>query len=400
MKKVKLLAIVLALLGILVATLLTLNNSKTTRTTTATSLGDTLIYTYHELTHYRASRVVDHQSASIIVKPIAKLPDGREVKAYLMTGFGGLQMEVLDLGGIVRTLSVPTDVGTYRDIAIGFNQLADYIRERNYGTLIGRHAEPIPQGTFTIDEQSYHTVTNCLGYTAFGGQDGFDQRTWTVRVLPENNRTIGLELTLRSADGDQGFPGNLDARVNYLLTDDNTWRIEYFAQTDKPTLCYLSQATHFNLNGAGSGNVLDHQLRIHADSYVSMTEVAGEPRAELTSVEGTPFDFRLLRRIADVHHDVWYSSAQSDDQFRLVAEISSGGIAMELWTDQPAVRFTTGNGLLDGMPGKERKNCRLGGFTLTPYPSPDLLATGDLSSVILRPGTEYRTVTEYRFRPQ
>ena len=399
MKKIKVLLIVLSLLALLAILLARLDRTTTTLSTSTTSLGDTLVYTYREFVQQHLREKIGNRTASIVVKPAGVLPDGRPVKAYLMTGFGGLQMEVLDLGGTVRTLSVPTDVGTFRDITVGFNTPTDYTTNLYFGALIGRYGSRISKGKFSIGGTDYSVSTNEGPNSLHGGVDGFNLRTWTVRVLPLRNKTIGIELALRSPDGDQGFPGNLDIRVNYLITEDNTWRIEYSAQTDKPTPCNLTQHIYFNLNGAGSGTVMDQQLRICADHYIPVDPKELLPTGEIAPVEATAFDFRKLRRIADPYDHNWCLDQKPVGTFALAAEARGGGIAMEVWTDQPGIQFYDGSFMTDGMPGKDRPNCKHGGFALETQHWPDSPNHANFPSTILRPGETYSTVTEYRFRP-
>ncbi len=336
------------------------------------------------------------------------LPDGQKVKAYTITDSSGLQLEVLNYGGIVRSLKVPQKDGTLRDVVVGFNTLEDYLKYTDYfGALIGRYGNRIGKGKFAIDGTEYQLDTNNGANTLHGGKQGWNSKLWDVSFVSEGAKQ-GLKLTLVSPDGDMGFPGEAKATVHYWVSK-GVWRIEYSAVTDKPTLMNLTQHTYFNVKGEASESIEKHTLQILADSYTPVDK-ALIPTGTIDPVKGTPFDFTepmlIGKRIGEDNEQLkfgrgydhnWCLRNQSGELAK-AAVVAADDLAMEVWTTEPGLQVYTGNGMNDKIPGKLKGNFKRAGICLETQHYPDSPNQPAFPSTILRPGTEYRSITEYRFR--
>jgi aldose 1-epimerase len=214
---------------------------------------------------------------------------GAKVRIYTLTNSKGVEVRITNYGGIVVSLKVPDRNGKFADVVLGFDSLDGYLQNPSpfFGALVGRYANRIAHAKFTLDGKEYHLEANDNGNTLHGGTHAFDKQVWTPRELPDG----GLELTLLSKDGDEGFPGNLKVTVVYHLTDSNELRIDYSATTDKDTVVNLTNHSYFNLKGAGEGDILGHQAAINADRFTPV-DAGLIPTGELRSVDGTPFDLR------------------------------------------------------------------------------------------------------------
>jgi len=352
---------------------------------------------------------------SVTVKPFGTTRDGQEVRLYTLKGAGGVVMDVMDLGGKVVRLYAPDRDGKLADITLGFNDLESYeTREPFFGTLVGRYANRIANGTFTLDGKVYQLPINNepggLPCSIHGGLRGFESYVWKTEPLREG-RNVGLRMTLTSPDGDQGFPGTMKVTVTYWLTADNVWRIAYQAKTDKPTPVNLTQHAFFNLKGEGAGDILDHELTLFADRMTPVNKGL-IPVGVIVPVAGTPFDFTSPRRIGE-------RIGADDEQLRFgggydhnfILDNPSGVLAkaaevydkttgrrLEVWTTEPAMQFYTGNHLTDTVPSKQGGTlCRHAGFALETQHTPDSPNQPIFPTTILRPGMIYKSVTEYRF---
>jgi len=353
---------------------------------------------------------------SVVVKPFGKTQDGQLVHQYTLTGAGGVVMDVIDYGGKVVRLFTPDRNGKLKDITLGFNDVAGYeTQDKYFGSLIGRYGNRIANGKFTLDGQSYTLPTNNvpggIGCSLHGGTKGFDAYVWHSEPLSEG-KNVGIKFTMTSPDGDQGYPGKLDVTVRYLLTPENIWHIEYEAVTDKPTVVNMTQHLYFNFKGEAEGTILDHELTLFADH---MTPVSKGliPTGELASVKGTPFDFTApweigarinanneqLRFGGGYDHN-WVLNNQSGKLAPAAALYEkTTGRFMEVWTTEPGIQFYCGNFLTDKVPSKQpgKNLCYRGGLALETQHFPDSPNHANFPSTVLRPGSVYKTVTEYRF---
>jgi aldose 1-epimerase len=313
----------------------------------------------------------------------------------------GLGLEILDYGATVHRLLAPTSAGP-RNIVLGHASVEEYAASTAYfGATVGRYANRIADGRFTLDGTEYALQRNENGNTLHGGPEGFDSRVWTVASRSEN----ALTLTLHSPDGDQGFPGAVDASVTYTVSEGEV-RIDLEARTDRPTVVSLTNHSYFNLAGEGAGAVDDHLLQIHADHYTP-TNSALIPTGELSSVDGTPLDFREATRIGDAvrrDHPQLRAARGIDHNFavrgsglRDVARVRAAGLSLEVASDAPGVQVYTGNFLDGTAAGTSGSLYRQGdGLALEPQAFPDTPNQPSFGSVALRPGEIYRRIIVWR----
>ncbi|MFL6132310.1 MAG: aldose epimerase family protein [Nocardioidaceae bacterium] len=310
----------------------------------------------------------------------------------------GLRLEILDYGATVHRLLVPTSAGP-RNVVLGHASVAEYAASTAYfGATVGRYANRIADGRFTLDGTDYTLQRNENGNTLHGGPDGFDSRVWTVTSRSET----ALTMTLQSPDGDQGFPGALEATVAYTVSGDEV-RIDLGARTDRPTVVSLTNHSYFNLGGEGSGSVDDHLLQVHADHYTP-TNQALIPTGELAPVQGTPLDFRQPARIGDrvrSDHPQLRSARGIDHNFavggsglRDIARVRAAGLRLDVASDAPGVQVYTGNFLDGTVAGTSGSLYRQGdGLALEPQAFPDSPNQPSFGSVTLRPEENYlRTI--------
>jgi aldose 1-epimerase len=347
-----------------------------------------------------------------MTKRFGKLADGTCVEVYTLRNERGLEARVITYGAIIVSLRTPDSGGQFTDIVLGFDDLGGYVKQSPYfGAVVGRYANRIARGRFSLDGNTYQLPVNDPPNTLHGGSRGFDKVVWSAWERKDEN---ALELTYTSPDGDQGFPGELSARVIYTLSDDNELTVSYHATTTRPTPVNLSQHSYFNLTGDARRDVLNHVVTIGADHYTPVDSTM-IPTGELASVEGTPFDLRLPTRIgARVDGDdeqLRYGSG-FDHNFVLtragpglmhaahVAEPDSGRM-MDIFTTEPGVQFYSGNHLDGSIRGKAGATyghrC---GFCLETQHFPDSPNQPGFPSTILRPGEEFSSQTVFAFGAQ
>jgi aldose 1-epimerase len=345
--------------------------------------------------------------ARVRVETFGKTPDGQEVFLYDMTNANGLRARLIDYGAILVSLEVPDRKGKLADIALGFDDLDSYVKRNPlFGAVVGRYANRIANAKFTLDGVEYKLTANAgKNHIHGGGKKRFDKVVW--KGLPVHSKEgVCVQFTHRSKDGEEGFPGNLDCIVTYTLTNKNELKISYKATTDKPTIINLTNHSYFNLAGAGSGDVLAHEVMINADKYTP----AGEgliPTGEIRSVKKTPLDFTEPRTIGARiekleetrgydHNYILNKSGSSPDLASRVYEPTSGRV-MEVYTTEPGMQFYTANGMRDikGKGGKVYQ--RYHGFCLETQHYPDSPNKSNFPSVVLRPGWEFSSKTFFKF---
>ncbi len=337
--------------------------------------------------------------------------DGKDVDIYTIRGAGGMMMKVISYGGIITELYVPDKNGKYANITLGFDKLSDYEKNKSYfGALIGRYGNRLAKGTFKIDGEEFHAPINDGENTLHGGIEGFNKKIWNVEPI-RNDVGIGVKLTRLSPAGEEGFPGNLQVEVNYILTPANELIFEYSATTDAPTVCNLTQHLYFNLLGAGKGSIENHEAAINS-AFFTPVDKGLIPTGEILSVQGTPFDFKTPKKIGlhvnDTTNEQIRVGGGYDHNFILnkpFGELSfaaffhepTTGRLMKVFTTEPAVQFYSGN-FLDG------KDVGLGGayqhrgaFAFETQHYPDSPNRNHFPSTLLRPGQKYSSKTVYRF---
>ena len=349
------------------------------------------------------------------MSPYGQLPDGRAVHEYTLDNGRGLVLRAINLGGIVTELHCPDRDGQSANVVLGFDNLADYVeRNPNFGTLVGRYANRIGGGRFTLDGESHQLALNdaaSYGVNALhGGPGGFGRRWWAIEPLaPQADGTVALELTLTSDDGDEHYPGRLDVTVRYALTPRNEWRIDYRATTSRATIVNLTHHGYYNLAGAGS--TLDHTLTLNAGRYLPVD--ANLIPTGIEDVAGTPFDFRQPTRIAEriragvpqllmargVDH-CFVIDRGADDGLVHAARLADpvSGRVMDVSTTEPGVQFYSGNFLDGRLRGAHGQAYRQGdGVCLETQHFPDAPNRPEFASTVLRPGATFQSTTVHRF---
>ena len=341
------------------------------------------------------------------------LPTGESVRAFTLTNAHGLELRAIEYGGIIVSLRTPDRTGSLADIVLGFNGLQDYLAGSPYfGAIVGRYANRIANGQFTLDGKTYELAVNNGPNALHGGLKAFDKAVWRGEV---GSNESGVAVTFRhtSPDGDEGYPGTLRVTVTYTLTDRNELIVEYEAATDKPTPINLTQHSYFNLAGEGTGDVLAHVLTIDADRFVPVDSTL-IPTGELAPVAGTPFDFRtptaIGARIDALHpqlergrgYDHTYVLTRGSNDTGLVQAARvvepQSGRTLEVATTEPGVQFYTGNFLDGTLTGKSGHAYRQRyGFCLETHHFPDSPNKPQFPSTILRPGETFRSRTIFTF---
>lgn len=335
------------------------------------------------------------------------MPDGRPVKEHTLSNASGMQVSFLDLGGIIRVVKVPDRYGMLADVTPGYDSLAHYLDDtRFFGAIIGRYANRIANAAFTLDGVAHHLPPNDGRNQLHGGRHGLHSVLWSVAPFV-NAAGSGAVLSYASPDGDEGYPGTLQVRVTYTLTNDNALTFDYWAVTDATTPVNFTQHAYFNLAGHASGTVLDHELTLHAPSYLPVDDEL-IPTGEIRPVQGTPFDFRTSRPIREgnaAHAFIDYDHNFVVDPMSLgamqpVARLHDPrtGRTLVVESSEPGIQFYSGNQIGNGHDGKS--GCHYAAYSslaLETQHYPNSPNEPRFPSTILRPGTEYRSRTSYRF---
>ena len=348
---------------------------------------------------------------NVTSQPFGKMPDGTPVEIYTLSE-GTYEARIATYGGIVVSLKAPDRNGKAADVVLGFDSLDGYVTNNNapkggafFGAIIGRYANRIAHGTFTLDGQKYSLPLNNGENSLHGGPHGFNNVVWKAKPVAN-----GVELTYLSKDGEAGYPGNLTTTVRYTLVKGDL-RIEYSATTDKDTVVNLTNHSYFNLAGQGQGDILNHQLTLHASRFTPV-DAGLIPTGELKPVEGTPFDFRKPTavgaridgsdeqlRLGHGYDHNWVLDSKSGTLAE-AAEVydRSSGRVMKVLTDQPGIQFYTGNFLDGSIKGKGGVPDVLhSALCLETQHFPDSPNHPDFPTTELKPGQRYHTVTVYSF---
>lgn len=331
-----------------------------------------------------------------MISSFGRTSDGAEVKMISLEN-GDMGCGILTYGCVLQNLYVPDASGFDVDVVLGYENIGDYeTRSGRMGAVIGRYANRISGGRFVLDGKTYELSRNRGPDHIHGGNRGFDKRIWDIEDASDTSVTLRLE----SADGEEGYPGNMDVRVRYTLGE-SSLTIDYLAHSDADTVCSLTNHSYFNLNGHGNGTVEDHSVAIHAERYTA----AGErsiPTGEIASVEGTPLDLREPRTIGTRMRRY----GGFDDNYLLdgtaAAEVRGPktGIEMSVSTDYPALQFYTANGLKSAEGKDGARYGRGSGLCLETQYCPDSPNRPEFPSAVLRKGEEYRRRTVYSFRTE
>lgn len=348
----------------------------------------------------------------ITSRPFGQLPDNRTSTLFTLTNRHGAQAEITNLGGIVVSLKVPDRHGKLADVVLGYDALDGYLAlpPTYFGALVGRYANRIARGRFTLDGQAHQLYINNGQNSLHGGREGFNRKLWTEREHPTPGAPA-LELTYVSPDGEEGYPGTLTVQVTYTWTDQNELRLDYQATTDRATVVNLTNHSYFNLSGEGSGDILTTVLTLQASRYTPVDPNL-IPTGEIAPVAGTPLDFTqptaIGARIAAPSHQLRLAAGYD---FNYVLDAGqpaeptpaaeaydpASGRLLSVSTTQPGVQLYTSNHL-KGVQGKNGHLYRQhAAFCLETQHYPDSPNQPGFPTTELKPGQTFHEVTVYRF---
>ena len=344
---------------------------------------------------------------SLETEPFGRTAAGEPVRLFTIRNRNGLVLRLTDYGAVVVSLEVPDREGRMADVTLGFPSLDGYLgRHPHFGSTIGRFCNRIGGASFTLDGITYPLAANNGLNHLHGGIVGFNKVMWEAEPVSSNEGS-GVRFTRLSVDGEEGYPGNLQVEALYFLTHEDDLRIEFRAVTDKATHVNLTNHNYWNLGGAGSGTILDHELELAADRYLPVNEGL-IPTGEIAPVEGTALDFRSPRRVGDriselaavggYDHCYVLRDGPGELLFAARAKDPASGRVMEVYTTQPGIQFYTGN-FLDGSEAQGGFG-RHEAFCLETQHFPDSPNKPQFPSTVLRPGEEYRHVTVHSFRTE
>jgi aldose 1-epimerase len=351
-------------------------------------------------------------AAGIVRAPYGTLPDGRAVDIYTMQNDHGMTVKFLSLGGYITEIDVPDRHGHFDDVVLSHSGLQGYNSNVGYfGAIVGRYANRIAKGTFTLNGTTYHLPLNNGPNSLHGGTEGFNTQIWQVtpRSVPDGGSAV---LSYTSPDGQDGYPGTLTVQVTYTLDQSNALRIDYQATTDKPTVINLTNHSYFNLDGNGSGSALHQLLQINADSYTP-TDATQIPTGEIAPVAGTPMDFRTLHPIdAQIrapfeqiilahgydHNWVLNKTQPGELSFAAKAYSPKTGRIIEVYTTEPGIQIYTSNYMQGNLTGSSHALYRQGdGYTFETQHFPDSPNHPNFPSTVLNPGQTFHSTTIFRF---
>lgn len=345
-------------------------------------------------------------------RPFGKTANGEEVDLYLLKNKNNVEIGIINYGGIIVSLKVPGRRGELADVVLGYDDFASYERDKwHFGAIIGRYANRIAHGKFTLDGHEYTLARNNGQNHLHGGVKGFEKVMWHARDMSaaQDDR---LMLEYVSADGEEGYPGKLAVHVVYSLSDENELRIEYAATADKDTVVNLTNHSYFNLAGAGEGDIGQHQLQLNASEFTPVNESL-IPTGEVRDVQDTPFDFTRPEAIgARINQDDsqlkfgngydhnWVLQKSTDGPVSLAAKVyePKSGRVMEIFTTEPGMQFYSGNFLDGSMRGKAgRTYPRRSGFCLEAQHFPDSPNHANFPSTVLKANENFQSMTILKF---
>src|SRR5450759_4843679 len=348
---------------------------------------------------------------SVTVKQFGKLSDGREAMLYTLRNKGGATVTITNLGAALVSINVPDRKGVFGDVLLGHDDAQGYANDSSFlGFIVGRYGKRNGKGRFSLNGKKYQIDIKDGENHLHGGKDGFHRKLWRATVN-ENSAIASITMRYFSPDGEQGYPGNVTLDVTYWWSDSNQLTIEYFGTTDEPTILNPTSHGYFTLTGNPQNTILDHELMIVADRYTPVG--AGLiTTGKLESVEGTPLDFRVAKKIGARINDPfeqlqmgkgydhnWVLNSY-DKTVRLAATVydPQSGRFMEVLTDQPGLQFYSGNFLNGSLTGKEGIAYQhRTALCLEAQHFPDSPNKPDFPSVVVKPGEMYRQTTIYRF---
>lgn len=359
-----------------------------------------------------ATKSMLEEKLSILKSQFGETEDGTAIEKYTLKNRNGVELNVITYGGRITSLKVPNKVGKLENVVLGHNTIEGYLRADNpfFGALIGRYGNRIANGKFTLNGKDYNLATNDGVNHLHGGVNGFDRVVWTAKAI-EGTEDSTLKLTYKSIDGEEGYPGNLDVTVIYTLTKDNSVEVSYEATTDKSTVVNLTQHAYFNLTGDFSKDILNHDVVIDADTYLPV-DATLIPTGEIRKVKETPFDFteskkvekeinsnnEQLKRGKGYDHCWILNGKNGEMRFVASAYDQTSGRLMEIYSEEPAIQFYTGNFLDGTLPMLNGGTyAHRTGFCLETQHYPDSPNQEKFPSTVLNPGETYSTKTIFKF---
>ena len=347
---------------------------------------------------------------NITHKQFGTTKNGEEATIYTMTNSNGMKVSVTDFGANIVSIIVPDRNGNFADVALGYDDIRGYENNKpGFGSLIGRYANRIAGASFELNGKVYKLQKNEGENTLHGGEPGYNRVIYETEIFEEEDM-VSVEFSRLSPDNEQGFPGNLDITVTYSLTENNELVIEYHAVSDKDTIVNLTNHSYFNLAGHNSGTILNHKVWINASKFTP-TDNNLVPTGEIRDVEGTPMDFRTLKRIGENINDNYEPLIQAGGyDHNYVLEINPGevtkvaelvdeasGRVMEVFTDKPGMQFYTSNMLSPVKYGKDGAEYGLGRSVFETQHFPNACNIKTFPDSVLRAGQNYNYVTIYKF---
>jgi aldose 1-epimerase len=353
----------------------------------------------------------DQPGPTVTVAPFGRTPDGKAVEVYTLRNARGMEVRAITYGAIIQAILVPDRSGRLGDVTLGYDSLPGYLSASPYfGAVVGRYANRIGRGRFTLEGHTYRLATNNGPNHLHGGLKGYDKVVWGAQSFQQGD-TVGVKFQHTSPAGDEGYPGTLQISVSYALTPGNGLIVEYRATTDRATPVNLSQHSYWNLAGEGSGDILQHVLTILADRYTPVDSTL-IPTGELASVADTPFDFRtptpIGARIEQADPQLRFGKGY-DHNFVLsrtgpglapAAHVldPKSGRTLDISTTEPGLQFYSGNFLDGSIRGKGgHVYAHRSALVLETQHFPDSPNQPNFPSTILRPGQEYRSQTVFAF---
>jgi aldose 1-epimerase len=349
-------------------------------------------------------------AGSVNRQAFGKMPDGRQIFLYTLKNPSGMEVKIINYGGRIESISVPDRNKKFSDVVLGFDNLEGYLGDNPFfGALIGRYANRIANGTFTLDGKTYHIPITNGPNALHGGKRGFDKRVWDAKTL-DTAEGPAVELHYFSPNGQEGFPGNLNVTVRYTLEKKDGLRLDYSATTDQDTVINFTNHSYFNLSGAGNPSILNEKIRIAAERYTPINANL-IPTGQIATVAGTPLDFRkstvIGKRIDDNNQQLKYAGGYDfnyvldhpGDLSAIAARVEdpASGRVLDVFTTEPGLQFYTSNTLtppIQGIGGTYRKHSAL---TLETQHYPDSPNQPNFPSTVLHPGQKFHSTTIYRF---
>ncbi len=338
-------------------------------------------------------------------KPIGKTPAGIEVDQYTLTNAAGLRVTLMTYGATLTSVCVPDRAGKVENVILTQDSLPDFLHADAYfGATVGRYANRIARGKFKLDGREYTLAVNNSPNHLHGGIKGFDKVVWKAEPVRTAD-SAGVRFSYVSPDGDEGYPGKLSAQVTYSLTSKNELKMEFVAATDKPTVVNLTNHAYWNLAGAGSGDILGHQLTLLADAYLPVDDGL-IPLGEAKAVKDTPMDFTTphligerIRQVGAGYDHCYVLSRKDGKNLSLAVRVvePKSHRTMEIYTTQPAIQLYTGNFLDGTLKSGGKSYQKHAGFCLEANHYPDSPNHPAFPSTLLKPGETYQETTVHKF---